>query len=337
MQQIRNSIAVLSLAAIIGPLTSGNAGACASCGCSLNTDWQSLEYTYKPGLKLDIRYDYLDQDQLRSGTGTISPIAASKIVNYNGRQEVEKFTTSHYITLGLDYSTNLDWGINLQVPYLVRNHETLGTQSDGINPGPGGGQYDSHTANLGDMKVIARYQGFTANHNLGVLLGFKLATGSYTETGTSTDPTAPAPVPIDRGLQPGTGTTDVIFGSYYNNAINRNLGYFAQAQYQIPLYSTDNYKPGNSLNVSLGLRYVGLDIVVPQLQLNFREIQRDEGANADTVSTGGTLLYISPGLVAALSDRISMYAFVQVPIFQDVNGVQLAPHYTVSSGVRYSF
>lgn len=337
MQQIRNSIAVLSLAAIIGPLTSGNAGACASCGCSLNTDWQSLEYTYKPGLKLDIRYDYLDQDQLRSGTGTISPIAASKIVNYNGNQEVEKFTTSHFITLGLDYSTNLDWGINLQVPYLVRNHETLGTQSNGITPGPGGGQYDSHTANIGDMKVIGRYQGFTANHNLGVLLGFKLATGSYTETGTSTDPTAPGPVSIDRGLQPGTGTTDVIFGAYYNNAINRNLGYFTQAMYQIPLYSTANYKPGNSLNVSLGLRYVGLDIVVPQLQLNFREIQRDEGANADTVSTGGTLLYISPGLVAALSDKISMYAFVQVPIFQDVNGVQLAPHYTVSSGVRYSF
>jgi hypothetical protein len=337
MRQIRNRVAVLTLAAIIGLLNSGEAGACASCGCSLNTDWQSLEYTYKPGLKVDIRYDYLDQDQLRSGTGRISPVAASQIVNYNGNQEVEKFTESHFITLGIDYSTNLDWGINLQVPYIVRNHETLGTQSDGITPGPGGGQYDSHTANLGDMKVIGRYQGFTANHNLGVLLGFKLATGSYTETGTSTDPAAPGPVPIDRGLQPGTGTTDVIFGAYYNNAINRHLGYFTQAMYQIPLYSTANYKPGNNLNVSLGLRYVGFDIIVPQLQLNFREVQRDSGANADTVSTGGTLLYISPGLVAALTDKISMYSFVQVPIYQDVNGVQLAPHYTVTAGVRYSF
>jgi hypothetical protein len=231
----------------------------------------------------------------------------------------------------------MDWGINLQVPYIIRGHSTLGMGSDGITPVDGGGQYDSHTANLGDMRVIGRYQGFTANHNLGVLLGFKLPTGSYSETGNSTDPTAPGPVPIDRGLQPGTGTTDVIFGAYYNNAINRHLGYFAQAQYQVALYSTDNYRPGNSLNVSVGLRYVGLDIIVPQLQLNFREIDRDTGANADTVSTGGTLLYISPGLVAAVTDRISIYSFVQVPIYQDVNGVQLAPHYIVSAGVRYAF
>jgi hypothetical protein len=337
MKQLRNGLTVLTLTAIIGLLNSGDAGACASCGCSLSTDWQSLEYSYKPGLKVDLRYDYMNQDQLRSGTGTISPAAASQIVNYNGNQEVEKFTESHFITLGIDYSTNLDWGINLQVPYIVRNHETLGTASDGITPGPGGGQYDSHTANIGDMKVIGRYQGFTANHNLGVLLGFKLATGSYTETGTSTDPTATDPVPIDRGLQPGTGTTDVIFGAYYNNAINRNLGYFAQAQYQIPLYSTDHYKPGNNLNVSLGLRYMGFDIIAPQLQLNFREVQHDTGEHADTVSTGGTLLYISPGLVAAVSNHISLYSFVQVPIYQDVNGVQLAPRYIVTAGVRYAF
>jgi hypothetical protein len=61
------------------------------------------------------------------------------------------------------------------------------------------------------------------------------------------------------------------------------------------------------------------------------------GANADNVSTGGTLLYLSPGIVAEVSDRISMYSFVQVPVYQDVNGVQLAPHFTVTAGVRYSF
>jgi len=170
-----------------------------------------------------------------------------------------------------------------------------------------------------------------------VLLGFKLPTGSYTLTGNSTDPTAPGPVPIDRGLQPGTGTTDVIVGAYYNGALNRYLGYFTQVMYQVAKYPTDYYKPGNGLNVSMGLRYAGFDIIVPQLQLNLRESQRDRGANADTVSTGGTLLYVSPGVVAAVSNLISTYTFVQLPIYQDVNGVQLAPRFTVSAGVRYSF
>lgn len=335
MRQFRNNAAVLGFAAIIGLLNSGDAGACASCGCSLSTDWQSLDYSYKPGLKLDIRYDYLNQDQLRSGTGTISPAAASQ--RNGNQQEVEKFTESHFVTLGIDYSPNLDWGINLQVPYIVRNHSTLGMGSDGTTPMAGGGQYDSNTSNLGDMRIIGRYQGFTAKHNLGVLLGFKLATGSYREFGNSTDAANPGPVLIDPGLQPGTGTTDVIVGAYYNDAINQSLGYFTQVMYQTALYSTDSYRPGNSLNVNVGLRYVGLDYIVPQLQLNLRDIQRDSGARADNVSTGGTLLYISPGLVAAVTDQITLYAFVQVPIYQDVNGVQLAPHFIPSVGMRYSF
>jgi hypothetical protein len=333
-----NFLIVFTLAACIFLFASGNAGACAACGYySLSTDWQNLEYAYVSGLKLDIRYDYQNQDQLRSGTGTISPASASRIINFNGNQEIEKFTRSNYITLGIDYSTNFNWGINLQVPYIDRSHETLGTASDGIIPGPGGGQYNFHSTNFGDMKIMGRYQGFASNDNLGVLLGFKLATGSHSETGSSTDPVVPGPVFIDRGLQPGSGTTDVIFGVYYSNAINLNWGYFLQAAYQVPLYSTDHYKPGNNLNASFILRYMGFDIIAPQLQLSFHEIQHDKGENADTVSTGGALLYINPGVVVALSKQISVYSFVQVPVYQDVNGVQLTPRYTVTAGVRYSF
>jgi hypothetical protein len=328
---------MVTLAGILGLLTSGEAGACASCGCTLSTDWQSLEFSSKPGLKVDLRYDYLDQNQLRRGMGTISSVAASKIVNNGDPQEVEKFTENHYLTLGLDYSTNLDGGINLSVPYIFRSHSTLGTASDGITPGPDGMQYDSHTASLGDMKVIGRYQGFTAKHNVGVLAGFKLATGSYTGTGNSSDPGNPGPVPIDKGLQPGTGTTDVILGAYYNNSIARDWRYFTQVMYQAALYSTDSYRPGNSLNASVGVRYTGFDYVVPQVQLNFRDSARDSGANADIVSTGGTLLFVSPGLVVSVSDRVSMYAFLQVPVYQEVNGVQLAPRFIPSVGVRYSF
>ena len=337
MKLVINSVKTLSLAATLALISSADAGACASCGCTLNTDWQSLDYSYKPGLKLDIRYDYLNQNQLRSGTGKISSAAASQINTSAGPQEVEKFTENNYITLGFDYSTNMDWGLNLQVPYVIRSHSTLGTASDGTTPGDGGGQYSSHTSSLGDMKVIGRYQGFTKNHNLGALLGFKLATGSNTEYGSSSDAGAPGPVRIDPGLQPGTGTTDIIVGAYYNDAITKDWGYFGQVMYQTALYSTDSYRPGNSLNASLGIRYAGFDIIIPQLQLNIRDVQRDSGERADKVSTGGTLLYISPGLVAALSDQVSMYAFVQVPIYQNVNGVQLAAQFIPSVGVRYSF
>ena len=313
------------------------AHACASCGCTLSPDWENLGFSSALGLKLDLRYDYLNQNQLRSGTGKISPAAASQIVNSNGNQEVEKYTKNDYLTLGLDYSKNLDWGVNVQIPYIIRKHSTLGTASDGTTPGAGGGQYDSSTSDLGDIKVIGRYQGFMPSHHFGVLFGLKLATGSHTETGTSTDPTNPGPSPIDRGLQPGTGTNDAILGAYYADSLNQDWHYFTQAIFQKALHSNDQYKPGNGTNLNLGMRYTGFASFFPQLQVNVRFVQHDTGQNADTISTGGTLVYLSPGVVVPINQQFSVYGYTQLPIYQDVNGVQLAPRYTASLGIRYLF
>jgi hypothetical protein len=318
-------------------LTPMVANACASCGCTISSDWENMGASGTSGLMLDIRYDYLNQDQLRSGTNPISPAAASQIVNNGNPQEVEKYTRNNYLTLGIDYRVNPDWGVNVQLPFIDRSHSTLGTASDGTTPGPGGGQYDSKTSSIGDAKVIGRYQGFSPQHNLGVLLGLKLPTGSHTETGTSTDPTAPDQVPIDRGLQPGTGATDLIIGAYYFDALNRNWDYFTQGIYQAALNSKDKFKPGKGLNLNFGLRYMGFADLTPQIQLNARHVERDSGANADTVSTGGTLLYISPGIVVPVSKQASVYGFVQLPVYQDVNGVQLAPRYLASVGARFAF
>jgi hypothetical protein len=337
MRLIKNNAVRFATVAIAGLSASLNVYACASCGCTLSSDWENLGYSTSSGVKFDLRYDYLNQNQLRSGTGKISPAAASQIVNNGNPQEVEKYTTNDYLTMGLDYNFNSDWGINIQLPYIIRSHSTLGIASDGSTPGAGGGQYDSKTSSIGDIKIIGRYQGFTPQHNFGILFGVKLPTGNYKESGASTDPGSPDPVPIDRGLQPGTGTTDVILGAYYADSLNKNWDYFAQGVFQAAMNSKDQYKPGNGLNVNLGLRYMGFSEFSPQLQLNARHVLHDTGTNADTVSTGGTLVYLSPGVVVPVSKQTSLYGFVQLPVYQNVNGVQLAPRYTASIGARFSF
>lgn len=101
------------------------AQACASCGCTLSSDWENLGFSSSSGIKLDVRYDYFNQNQLRSGTGTISGAAASQISNNGNQQEVEKYTRNNYVTAGIDYSINSNWGVNVQLPYINRNHSTL--------------------------------------------------------------------------------------------------------------------------------------------------------------------------------------------------------------------
>lgn len=318
-------------------LISAEVMACASCGCTLSAEWDNLNFSGDTGFKLDLRYDYVNQDQLRSGTGTISAADASQRLNRGEPQEVEEYTKNNYVTAGVDYVFNQNWAVNLQLPYIDRSHSTLGEASDGTTAGAGGGQYKSDISELGDIKLIGRYQGFSEQHNVGLMFGIKLPTGKHDKYGTSTDPTAPEPVLIDPGLQPGTGTTDAIFGIYYVDSLSKNWDYFAQGIMQKAFNEHKDYRPGDSVNVNLGVRYLEFAGFTPQLQLNARNVERDSGDNADIYSTGGTLVYLSPGVSVPINKQASVYGFVQLPIYQDVNGVQLTPRYTASLGARYSF
>ena len=310
-----------------------SAWACASCGCTLSSDWEESSQT---GLKFDLRYDYIDQNQLRSKGSTISASDASQVLNGGDPQEVEQETKNQYLTLTTEYTLDPNWKLSLQLPSIVRDHSTLGTASDGTSAGTGGGQYTSSTSNLGDIKIFSRYQGISPQHDSGILLGLKLPTGRYNLTGTSTDPSSDTgTAPIDRGLQPGSGSTDVIAGLFHSEALNKNWDYFAEAFYQYAFMIADKYRPGDGFNFNLGYRYRGFEAWVPEVQMNSRFVRHDSGDNADTTSTGGTLIYLSPGLAARLSSQTELYTFLQLPLYQYFNGVQLAPTYTASIGMRW--
>ena len=328
---------VFSLVSVLGLMSAQQVLACASCGCTLSSDWENMSYSAHGGFKFDLRYDYIDQDKLINGTKSLSPQAASQISNGGNSQEVEKYTRNTYVTAVADYTNGGDWGIAASLPLIKRQHETLGTASDGVNIGPGGGSYVSDNTSIGDMRLTARYVGFSARHNIGLMLGLKLPTGQTHVTGNSTDPTAPAPVTIDPGLQPGTGTTDLILGGFYTEAINENWGYYTQIMYQRAFAMVNQYRPGDGYNLNLGLRYEGFDSIKPQIQINGRFVRHDTGAIADMVSTGGTLVYLSPGVSIALKNGASLYGFMQFPLYQNVNGVQLTPKMSVSIGSRFSF
>jgi hypothetical protein len=306
------SLAVLPSAAVF---------ACASCGCSLSADWESQGLASGPGLRFDLRYDYLNQNQVRSGTAKVGTWPLDP-------HEQELFTKNQYFTAALDYSMNSNWGINLQLPYVVRSHASNGFNYDGSDAG------SSKTSSLGDVKIMARYQGFAEEHNAGLQFGVKLPTGSYTQNFSGG---AIAGQALDRGLQPGTGSTDLLLGAFQFASVSQNWDYFTQAVAQLPLNSRAGYKPGQSLNANLGFRYLGFDTLVPQLQINARASRKDSGDNASPDDSGGRTVYLSPGVSFPLTDKMKGYAFLQLPIYQNLNGYQLAPKYTVSVGTRFEF
>src|ERR1700688_2472972 len=164
---VDSSINRLTLAVVclsIAPVTSW---ACASCGCTLNAD-AAMGYSAEPGWRLSLEYDYIHQDQLRSGTRAISRVPDGV--------ELERETLNRYLTAGIDYTSNADWNIDLRIPYVIRTHSTYGSY-DSAQPLPPSS--DSRSSSLGDVKIIGSYQGILAMHNLGLQLGVKLPTGQY--------------------------------------------------------------------------------------------------------------------------------------------------------------
>jgi hypothetical protein len=81
----------------------------------------------------------------------------------------------------------------------------------------------------------------------------------------------------------------------------------------------------------------GFESFIPQLQFNTRIEKRESGAEADVDNSGATLIYISPGVTVPINKTVQAFGFIQVPIYQHVNGYQIEPNVLLSTGLRFSF
>lgn len=298
------------------------APACGACGCTLNSDAAAQGYASGPGFRIDLRFDYFDQDQLRQGLGRVDLAG----VTFPAGREIQLQTINRNTTLALDWSPTATWGVTALIPAYTRTHETV-AEGD-TEPSA------SRSSGLGDVRLLGRYQGFEEDHSFGLQFGVKLPTGRTADT-FATGPQAGRPV--DRGLQLGTGSTDLILGVYKFGQITPDWGYFAQASFQAAVAHPSAFRPGNGLNANLGVRYVGWRSVTPALQVNVRAEKPETGPEADAPDSGATLAYLSPGVTVHLSNQLHVYAFVQVPVYQHVTGTQIEPRFLASLGVHYTF
>ncbi len=303
-----------------------------------------MGYSATTGWRVNLEYTYIDQDQLRIGTRTATP---AEVVNNPsnpalGGGEIEKQTINRYLTLGINYRPSVDWNVNLLVPYVIRSHTTYGTQLQPYTSAETAPDQISgaRVSSLGDIKLLGNYQGLLPTHNLGLQFGVKLPTGQY---GTAVDfyngPNAGAP--LDASLQTGTGSTDLIVGAYYYQAVSQNFDIFLNTQFQSAVAHKQNqpgndFRPGNSATFSVGLRYEANPIWIPQVQLNVLHKSPDQGALADTSDTVGTVAYISPGLTVQVVRKLHAYGVFQVPVYSNLDGYQLFPHWTATVGLSYA-
>ena len=310
-----------SLATAVFFALTSNAYACASCGCTLTGDWLSQGLAAQPGTTFSMRFDFVPQTTLQSGT---SKVDRSSIAFPTDR-EIEDYTYNHSLTLTLDHQFANDWGIDVQLPVVTRPHRTIA--EDSIEPS------HSDTKGLGDLRITGRWQGLSAPGTVtGLEGGLVLPTGQIHQSFKSGPEQGEE---VDRGLQPGTGTVQAVLGAYHLGAITPELGYFLQITGQAPLTERDGYKPGAFVQASAAVNLTHWRNITPQLQLSFRATGRDSGPNSDRPNSGGEQMNIAPGISAKLSSRAVAFGFVELPLYNRVNGYQLVPKYKLSAGILF--
>lgn len=306
-----------------------SAPAVASCGsafCLVNTSWDMHGAWAPPGLRLDLRYEDIRQDRLQEGRRRI-------VAGEVPRDHDEVLTANHNWLANLDYTFNDRWGVSVALPVVDRRHEHL--QND-----PDRGMQTAESwkfTQLGDVRVLARYRlgtwegGGSELGTAGVNFGVKLPTGKHDVLNADGEA-------AERTLQPGTGTTGALLGAYYSQLLPASdLSWFAQALLQVPLNARDGFEPGARLGLDAGLRYELGPQVSLLLQANALVRERDSGIRAEPGDSGGRWLFLSPGASIALSRDVSLYGFLQAPLYQYVNGVQLVAHKGVVVGISAKF
>ena len=284
----------------------GNEVACA-CGCSVFDvgNIHGMVPARPSGGMVWFRYSYMDQNVNFRGSSRAP-------ASLNGDRRL----ATSFFTFGGQYTLDSNWTLMGELPIFDRS---LTTTDDGSVTGPAGSTYTARTFALGDLKVMADYTGLSPDMTTGLTFGLKLPTGESTS--------ASGPLGgsyFDHDSLPGTGSTDLMLGAYHigDVADNMKIPYWVQASYSTAFATTHQYRPGNELDLALGIGYNFGPLVgtatLPSLQLLGSFRNPDGGANADPLNSGYSRLMLAPG-VEFQFDRFRVYADVEYPIAQRVN------------------
>ena len=311
--------------------TSQNVSAsCGSSSCPI--DLHALQFG-DGKFSLDLSFQYIDQDQPRIGSrrAQVGAIASD-------HDEIR--TINRLTALQLNYSLSERFQMAVTLPYVSRSHEHFDEENAQIERWNFG--------DAGDVVAQGRLRLFASNSldhsSLWLTGGVKLPTGSKRETGSSGED-------AEVTIAPGTGSTDALLGITYQSGLLHDTALQGEMGHTtlIPIFialngrlngrGTHDYRRGHEIQLNAGTEYPLTSNVHLLGQINGRMSSKDDVGQTDENRdlTGGRYIYLSPGLRLLLGAKMSIYAFVQLPVYQHVNGLQLTSKANYLAGIHKSF
>ncbi len=295
----RSSVLILLLACLA--LVPERASACATCACGDPT--LTLFGSEKP-FEGRIRgtFEYRHRREISGISGV-------------NRQEV----TEDRFTLGAAWAPVEALVLGLQIPAVRKNL---------VQP-----NLAEETAfGVGDIDVNARYfiwglEARPSRHLVAVTAALRLPVSQ------SADDSAGAPMPVE--AQPGVGAWAGGPGLWY--------GYFrdpwsAYVTVNIQLFAEgrQSYEPATAVLTSTAVQYQFVPQVAVQLGLDMRWSGKDEEGGTVVPNTGGSVLFVSPAIVASPMEDLVFQAVLRIPAADSLRGDH-KEGLNVQGGIVYDF
>lgn len=315
----------------------------ASCGsgnCFLVTGTQ--EGISSPGqMTLDVSYRYIPMDDFQSGSGSTSEVLTpkvdfeNKLIENDHHREVR--TINELLQVDIGYGVTERFTLQVAIPLINnRTHEHY----DGISATSPTGTFtrEDGSSGIGDIRLIGRYAPVILTRHLVVIGGgVKFPTGEYKLFNAEASINEPT-------VQPGTGSYDFLISLFYDyQIIPHKLDSFVSGSYQITTENDLDYEFGDQTLFNVGVNYLleSKKNISVSSQLNFRHADRDAfettTGGAGVPSTGSTSLHFTPGIRIQSSDNLSLYSFLQFPLYQYVNEENVVSRYGLVLGATYTF
>lgn len=219
----------------------------------------------------------------------------------------------------------------LSVPWIYRRHETLS----------GAERITRKTEGLGDISLLGKYRLYTRDE-IGATSRLSVISGVELPTGRTGDEDSHGKLP--RTLQTGSGAIDGVLGLAFTHQ-TLDDEWDANLTHQWNNEAND-FEFGDVLKYTAAYQKRVLPWVLPEEgmyqqlnlvpELNGEWQQKHEDQNGTVTDSGGHTLYVSPGLQMA-SRRWVAEASIQLPVYQDLNGIQVETDYTVIASLRFTF
>jgi hypothetical protein len=174
--------------------------------------------------------------------------------------------------------------------------------------------------------------------HLAFTAGIKLPFGDDDEIGE--DGTRNAP--LEASLQPGSGTFDFLFGAAFSRYLTPNVTLDTSLSYTARTIE-DDYKIGDLILYGLAVAYRFSENAASTpsasvfLELNLRHLFHNEEDDEEVHNSGGTVLFLSPGVKIAFTPGAAFTLSLQFPIVQDLEDEQQETDFKATTALTLSF